>query len=103
MDQPISLKGGKAVFLLGVEITRREEAVKDGTRYTKGILPGRGFTDVICGVRKHDWARCFMDGSGTFISPCLFDFDQADINCLVELRSEARWKAMPSLHLAVDS
>lgn len=60
----------------------------------RGTLKG-WFSDVICGIRKHDWTHCLMDGTGTFISLCLFDFDQADINCLVELRSKAHWKARP--------
>ena len=30
-----------------------------------------------------------------FISLCLFDFDQTDINCFGELRCKAHWKARP--------
>lgn len=63
--------------------------MKDGTPYTKERV------DVIVSTRKQDWAHCFMDGSGTFISLCLLDFDRADIDCLVELRRKAHWKAWP--------
>lgn len=36
MDQAISLKGGKAVFLIWVKTIEWEKALKDGTPYTKG-------------------------------------------------------------------
>lgn len=101
MDQSISLKAGKG-------------CVSDrGGHYLKGregwgTIKGRG------GQAEDSVMSSMAPGSMTglialwtalvlFLSLCLFDFDRLDINCLVELRSEARRKARPSPHLAVES
>lgn len=87
MDKSILLKGGKAMILIGVNIKGRGgegwNTIKERGGRAEDSVMSLAAQESMTG-RFALWMALVL-----FISLCLFDFDQTDINCFGELRSKA--------------